>query len=127
MRRRGNDGLVDNELKLVVAALRKHERGQEHFYGFELAKDIAALESSKSLMSHSTLYRGLRRLEDRGIVESWWETPEAAAEDGREGRLRRYYRLSGTPEAIAAMLMHEAGRGVQRKWWTQWGLGAVRA
>ena len=52
-------------------------------------------------MSQPTLYRALRRLEERGALESEWEALEEAADNGREGRPRRYYRLTSAGAELA--------------------------
>lgn len=85
-----------------MAAFKISSGADTEFHGYELAAWFGR-HGSLLPMQHSTLYRGLRRLEDRGLLESRWETPEAAQADGREGRPRRYYRLSaaGVRQALA--------------------------
>lgn len=50
-----------------------------------------------------TVYPVLRRLEENGLVESSWENPERAREEGRPAR--RYYRLTkeGRRTAVEAV------------------------
>jgi PadR family transcriptional regulator PadR len=52
-------------------------------YGFELAEATG--------LPSGTIYPILRRLEDRGLVESRWELVEARS----QRRRRRYYKLTG--------------------------------
>ena len=53
------------------------------------------------VMSQPTLYRALRRLEERGALVSEWESLDAAATAGREGRPRRYYRITPSGTELA--------------------------
>lgn len=119
MRRRDGNGLVANELKVLRAAIETMWSNQPEFHGFALGRLLADLDDSGKLMDQSTLYRSLRRLEARGALESRWEDPKDAANDGREGRLRRYYRV--TPAGVA-LAKSEIARspGVPREWWQQW-------
>ena len=119
MRRTGGDALVTNELKVLRAALGLLWDGQHEFHGYELAATLAKLEGSARLMNQSTLYRGLRRLEERGALESHWEDQAEAAGDGREGRPRRYYRV--TPRGVALAKSEQARLGSPAKeWWRSW-------
>ena len=119
MRRTGGDALVTNELKVLRAALELLWEDQSEFHGYELAATLADLEGASRLMNQSTLYRGLRRLEERGALESHWEDPDEATEDGREGRPRRYYRV--TPDGVA-LARTELARlhSPSTEWWRQW-------
>lgn len=94
MRRRGGTGLVRNELRLLLTAADLRIDGHDHFHGYDLARHLAAAQDSKSIMSQPTLYRALRRLEERGALKSEWESLEEAAAQGREGRPRRYYHIT---------------------------------
>ena len=62
-------------------------------------------------MSQPTLYRALRRLEERGAVASHWEDMDDAAAAGREGRPRRYYRI--TPNGVELAATELAARELQ--------------
>ncbi len=58
-------------------------------------------------MSQPTLYRTLRRLEERGALTSEWESLDDAAENGREGRPRRYYQLASAGAELARSELSE--------------------
>ena len=119
MRRTGGDALVKNELKVLRAAIELMWDEQLQFHGYELASTLADLDGSDTLMNQSTLYRALRRLEDRGALESYWEDPDVAAGEGREGRPRRYYQVTsgGVDLARAELARFDAP---STEWWRQW-------
>ena len=101
MRRKAGTGLVQNELRLLLTAADLSADGHDRFHGYDLARHLASAEDSKSIMSQPTLYRALRRLEERGALESQWESLEEAAANGREGRPRRYYRITSAGAELA--------------------------
>ena len=120
MRRTGGDALVKNEIKVLRSAIELMWNGQIHFHGYELASTLADLDGSDSLMNQSTLYRALRRLEDRGALESHWEDPDVAAEEGREGRPRRYYRVTTGGVSLARTELARIHTSTT-EWWHHWG------
>ena len=61
-------------------------------HGYDLADQIAEYLGIKRV-DHGNLYRGLRRLEEEGIVVSEWN-------DGDPGRSKRTYTLTDTGEAL---------------------------
>jgi len=63
-------------------------------YGYALLKrlDVAGIPSDGN-----TIYPLLRRLEERGLLESEWNTDES--------RPRKFYRTSGTGADLARQLM----------------------
>ena len=101
MRRRAGTGLVRNELRLLLIAADLGTGGHKRFHGYDIARHLAAAEDSNSIMSQPTLYRALRRLEQRGALTSEWEEAADAASAGREGRPRRYYRLTSAGAELA--------------------------
>lgn len=101
MRRKAGNGLVKNELRLLLTAVDLNASGTERFHGYDLARHLATAERSEYLMSQPTLYRALRRLEARGALTSEWENLEEASSQGREGRPRRYYRITGAGAELA--------------------------
>ena len=101
MKRRDGTGLVRNELRLLLTAADMQTAGHDRFHGYDLAHHLAAAEDGSAIMSQPTLYRALRRLEERGALTSEWESMEEAAEQGREGRPRRYYRLTAAGRELA--------------------------
>ncbi len=116
MRRRAGTGLVRNELRLLLTAADLRTGGHERFHGYDIARHLATAEESNSIMSQPTLYRALRRLEERGALTSEWEKAADAAAAGREGRPRRYYRLTSAgaelakSELVAQQLQWARGR-----------------
>lgn len=63
-------------------------------YGYALLK---TLEDAGIPSDANTIYPLLRRLEDRGLLESEWNTDDA--------RPRKFYRTSQAGSALAAQLM----------------------
>ncbi len=101
MRRKDGAALVRNELRLLLTAVDLFGTGVGRFHGYDLAKQLAVAEGSSSIMTQPTLYRALRRLEERLALESEWEDPDDAAKDDREGRPRRYYRITNAGAELA--------------------------
>jgi DNA-binding PadR family transcriptional regulator len=107
---------VRNELRLLLTAVDLQLAGEDRFHGYDLATHLATAEDGSSIMSQPTLYRALRRLEERGALTSEWESLDEAAANGREGRPRRYYRLTAagaelaTAELCARQLRWSRGR-----------------
>lgn len=101
MRRKGGTGLVRNELRLILTAADLQLAGTDRFHGYDIARHLARSEDSTAVMSQPTLYRALRRLEQRQALTSEWESLDEAARNGREGRPRRYYRLTATGAELA--------------------------
>ena len=95
------------EVSVLEAALELRERGNGEFHGFVLAKHMEDAEGARRLTAHGTLYRSLARLEDAGLLESRWEDPQTAAEEGRP--LRRLYCVTGEGEQALAR-EHERAR-----------------
>jgi DNA-binding PadR family transcriptional regulator len=101
MRRKDGTGLVRNELRLLLTAIDLQLTGHDRFHGYDLARYLAGAEDGTAIMSQPTLYRALRRLEERQALTSEWESLQEAAADGREGRPRRYYRLTSAGAEMA--------------------------
>lgn len=127
MRRRNDTELVLNEVKLLLAAARLRSTGVEEFHGYQIGRYAAEIEG-ELLLSHGALYRALRRLEDRGALESHWEDPDTARNLGREGRPRRYYRITSHGLAAATAEMARARQAKKRpEWLTRWEQGQTPA
>lgn len=107
MRRKAGTSLVRNELRLLLTAADLQITGEDCFHGYDLARHLAGSDDGSAIMSQPTLYRALRRLEERGALSSEWESLEEAAAGGREGRPRRYYRLTATGVELAASELAE--------------------
>ena len=120
MRRRGDTELVTNEVKLLLAAISMTTSGDSEFHGYSLAKELARLEGAHTPMSQSTLYRALRRLEDRGALQSRWESIEESQVDGRDGPPRRYYTITATGVAAAKAAVADSERAQRTAAWQTW-------
>lgn len=107
MRRKAGTGLVRNELRLLLTAADRLAEGHTRFHGYDLARHLAESEDDASVMSQPTLYRALRRLEERGALTSEWESLDDAAAAGREGRPRRYYRITTAGAELAKSELRE--------------------
>ena len=70
MRRKNGTALVKNEEMILVAALSLYNAGINEFHGYRLN---SFLEENGRKMVASTLYRILKRLEERELLESKWE------------------------------------------------------
>ena len=68
-------------------------------YGFELAERLRADTGGALDFKEGTLYPALHRLEEEGLVESFWQASPA-------GPKRRYYRLS--PAGLDALAERRA-------------------
>ncbi len=60
---------------------------KEQKYGFQIVKELRDLSNGFFDLKEGTLYPALRRLEERGFVESRWVEPET-------GVPRKYYRIT---------------------------------
>ena len=95
--RRKPGALLTLEVSILEAGLAlTGDGGEPEFHGFRLAKAMRELEGARSLTSHGTLYKALERLQTAGLLESRWEDPQIAAEEGRPRR--RLYRVTGAGE-----------------------------
>ena len=103
MPRRRPGSLLPLEVGILAACL---EAGEAGSHGFALAKAIADAGDSRELTATGTMYRALHRLDAAGLVESWWEDPNDAADAGRPRR--RSYRITGAGAAALAKASDEA-------------------
>lgn len=76
-----------------------------------LASHIKARAGAKLLTAHGTLYKALERMEQAGLLESRWEDPLLAAEQGRPRR--RFYRVTVAGAAALAEAQAAANSLVQ--------------
>jgi PadR family transcriptional regulator PadR len=81
------------------ALLFLHLLRERPMYGFELAEQLRASTGGALDFKEGTLYPALHRLEDEGMVESFWQ-------DSPTGPRRRYYRL--TPAGTSALAERRA-------------------
>jgi DNA-binding PadR family transcriptional regulator len=106
--RRKPGALVALEVDICTCAAEMYRAGEKEFYGYEIAKKLAALADRRSLAAYGTLYRALARLQDMGLLDSRWENPLIAARENRP--LRRLYALTRKGH-VAAVEAHNAALG----------------
>jgi len=75
--------LKKGSIQLCLLAL----LAKEQKYGFQILHELRDKSSGFFDLKEGTLYPALRRLEERGFVESHWQEKEG-------GTPRRYYRLT---------------------------------
>jgi len=74
------------------AALDLRRHGVKEAHGFLLAKEMRDRSAAKLLTAYGTLYKALGRLNKAGFLESNWEDPQIAADEGRPRR--RFYSVT---------------------------------
>ena len=94
--RRRTGVLIPLEAAILSAGLELRNAGEPDFHGFQLAKELRDQDDARRLTAHGTLYKALDRMERAGLLESRWEDPEVAVEQGRPRR--RLYRVTGNGE-----------------------------
>ena len=100
MRRREGE-LIPLEEGILLTGISLRESGEAEFHGFQIAKEMRERDEARRLTAHGTLYKALDRMERAGLLESRWEDPDVAVEEGRPRR--RLYRVTGLGElALAA-------------------------
>ncbi|MFD1178415.1 PadR family transcriptional regulator [Paenibacillus puldeungensis] len=62
---------------------------EKPLYGYELAKKAREISGEVFDIKEATLYMALKRLEQRGLLKSYWGDPD----EGSAGR-RKYYHLT---------------------------------
>ena len=92
--------LLPIELSVLEAVLGFRASGAEAAHGFLIAKEIQENTGARKLTAHGTLYRALHRLEQAGFLESFWEDPRLALEQGRP--TRRFYLVTTAGERALA-------------------------
>ena len=66
---------------LILAILEKKDS-----YGFEIAKNV--LDETTFELKDGTLYVSLKRLESKGLIESYWQSSQGP------GNRRKYYKIT---------------------------------
>lgn len=102
--RRKPGAILPLEASILATAVALSNAGVEQFHGFQLAKQLRTDEDSQKLTAHGTLYKALTRMEKAGLLESAWEDPDTAVEEGRPRR--RLYSI--TSEGRVALARVEA-------------------
>jgi PadR family transcriptional regulator, regulatory protein PadR len=78
----------------------KLQTAESRFYGFALARQLAAGSGASALIGHGTLYKALSRMVDLGLLTTEWEDADIAAAVNRPRR--RFYEVSGEGERVLA-------------------------
>ena len=102
--RRKPGAILPLEASILETAVGLSRDGVEQFHGFQLAKQLRIDRDQQKLTAHGTLYKALTRMEKAGLLESVWEDPDIAVEDGRPRR--RLYSI--TSEGRVALARAEA-------------------
>lgn len=89
-------------LPIEESILRVAVGSRDEFHGFQMAKQLQEIDDARRLTAHGTLYKALARMEAGGLLESRWEDPQQAADEGRP--LRRLYRITGAGEVALSRL-----------------------
>jgi len=93
------DTKLETELRRGILQIAVLSLLQEPRYGYQLGQDLGAHGLA---VEEGTLYPLLRRMEEQGLLESWWLTEEA--------RPRKYYRTSAEGVESLAVLVETWGR-----------------
>ena len=109
--RRKTCAILPIEESILTLAVELNGSGDGEFHGFAMAKQLTESGDARKLIAHGTLYKALSRMEKAGLLESRWEDPQRAADEGRP--LRRLYRISGAGEVALSRL--EAARRATRR------------
>ena len=75
--------------------------GQHDGYGYQINKDIANATDGQFELKEATLYTAFRRLEETGLITSYWGTENVGAR-------RRYYSITDSGR--------DAYRDYRREW-----------
>jgi DNA-binding PadR family transcriptional regulator len=84
--RRKPDSLLPIEVAILQGGLAMRAGGAAEFHGYAVAKEMREHAEARRLTAHGTLYRALERLEQRSLLESRLEDPEAASAENRPRR-----------------------------------------
>ena len=98
--------LKKGSIQLCLLAL----LSEEEKYGFQILHELREKSNGFFDLKEGTLYPALRRLEERGFVESHWQEPKS-------GTPRKYYRLTErgrTALAEALRIWDAMTRGAER-------------
>jgi DNA-binding PadR family transcriptional regulator len=90
--RRREGALIPLEVAILGAGLSVRSAREPEFHGFQLARELRDPDGARGLTAHGTLYKALDRMERGGFLQSRWEDPDVAAEQGRPRR--RLYRVT---------------------------------
>ncbi|AKG34574.1 PadR family transcriptional regulator [Paenibacillus durus] len=80
--------------KGVLEILVLHLLSRRNLYGYQLISELDERSDGYFKLKEGTLYPVLYRLEDSGLVESYWEQ-----DTGKRGVRRKYYRVTAAGQA----------------------------
>jgi DNA-binding PadR family transcriptional regulator len=106
--RRKPGAVLPIEASILETAVGLSKAGVEQFHGFQLAKHLRHDEGRRKLTAHGTLYKALTRMEKAGLLESTWEDPDVAAEEGRPRR--RLYSITSEGRVVLTRVETDAVR-----------------
>lgn len=106
--RRKPGAILPLEASILDTAVGLSRAGVEQFHGFQLAKQLRNDDERRTLTAHGTLYKALTRMEKAGLLESVWEDPDAAVEEGRPRR--RLYSITSRGRVALAEVEAEVDR-----------------
>jgi len=104
MRRRPG-AVLPLEQEILSAGVGYATSGNGEFHGYELARLLQDVSDARRLTGHGTLYKALSRMEQAGLLDSHWEDPQIAADEGRPRR--RLYRVTGAGASTLSKLQAE--------------------
>ncbi|KNZ40348.1 PadR family transcriptional regulator [Acetobacterium bakii] len=87
------DLIAASAIPFVLAILK-----QEDSYGYAIIKMVKELTGDELVWSEGMLYPVLHRLEEKNLIESYWQGSET-------GRKRKYYRIK--EEGVAELEMQK--------------------
>ena len=94
--RRKKGQLLPLEVSVLEAGIELQSRRVPEFYGFLIAKEITEREGAAKLTAYGTLYKALSRMEEVGLLTSYWENHVIAEVDSRPRR--RLYTVTAQGE-----------------------------
>ena len=89
----------------ILIALADRDR-----HGYSIMQDVAARTAGKVQLSAGTLYSGIRRMLEQGLIQELAESPDPSSTDER----RRYYRLTRFGKRVAAAEVERLSALVQQ-------------
>jgi len=75
------DLIAASATPLILAILKENDS-----YGYAIIKRVKDMSNNELIWTEGMLYPVLHRLEDQGLIESYWQKSET-------GRQRKYYRI----------------------------------
>jgi DNA-binding PadR family transcriptional regulator len=71
--------------------------GEEELHGYAIMLEVRRRTEGRRRLAPGTLYRSLKQMHERGLLEELEERPDPALDDER----RRYYRLTDLGRRVA--------------------------